>query len=229
MFFDKKSKELIKCEGCGKKTEKKHSFCPFCGNNFLNSKKEREDFGLLGKNDFSEQEELLQPQQFGMMDKILNSMVNSMMKNLDKQLKDQFKDMEDDLGKPEIRSMPSGIKIKISGPFDINQRKRNPQARKQVRQEIGEEQLKKITKLPRAKAKTNVKRFGDKIIYELATPGVASPQDVFVSKLESGYEIKVIGDKKVYVNNVPINLPMKKYTIAKDKLLVEFFTNSRDQ
>jgi len=82
--------------------------------------------------------------------------------------------------------------------------------------------LKKMGSLPRAKAKTSVKRFGNKVVYELSTPGVISAEDVFISKLESGYEIKAIGDKKVYVNSVPINLPLKKYSIVNNKLLFEF-------
>ncbi len=87
------------------------------------------------------------------------------------------------------------------------------------------EQLKKMGSLPRTEAKTSVKRFGDKVVYELATPGVNSANDVFVSKLESGYEIKAIGNKKIYVNSVPINLPLRKYSILKNKLLVEFVSD----
>ena len=79
-----------------------------------------------------------------------------------------------------------------------------------------------MSTLPREKAKTNVKRLGDKIIYELATPGVSSPEDIFISKLETGYEIKAIGSKKIYVNSIPINLQLKNYSISKSKLSVEF-------
>ena len=91
-----------------------------------------------------------------------------------------------------------------------------------VNQKVNEEQIKKMSSLPREKAKTNVKRLGDKIIYELTTPGVTSTDDVFISKLESGYETKVIGGKKVFVNSLPINLPLLRYTIANNKLFLEF-------
>jgi hypothetical protein len=57
-------------------------------------------------------------------------------------------------------------------------------------------------KLPRAKAKSSSKRLGDRLVYELVTPGVTSPKDIFISKLESGYEIKAIGQKKVYSKNL---------------------------
>jgi intein/homing endonuclease len=62
------------------------------------------------------------------------------------------------------------------------------------------------------------------VVYELAASGITSIQDIFVSKIETGYEIKAIGNEKVYVNNIPINLPLSKYSIVKDKLLFEFVT-----
>lgn len=232
MFFDKKRNgKMRKCEECGSKSDGKFSFCPHCGNSFIDSKKEQDEFGLLGRNDFSGLDES-QPQNFGMLDKLVNSMMNNMMKNLDKQFKNQFKDLERGLDGAEVKSFPNGIRIKISGPFEgqgnMHSRpsvKKKKKVQKQKR-EIDEKQLEKIGKLPRAKAKSNVKRFGDKVVYELVIPGVNSTDDVFVSKLENGYEVKAIGDRKVYVNSVPINLPMKKYSILKNKLQLEFISEA---
>lgn len=197
--------------------EEQFSFCPYCGNSFLNPQKEKEDFGMLGRNDYSDSDMDSFSPGFGITDKLIGSIMKSMMKNLDK----QFKDMEKDFDKNEVRTFPNGIRIKIAGPFD---RKQNKAKKVLVKRTIDEDQMKRMSSLPRAKAKTSVKRIGDKVIYELSTPGVSSPQDIFISKLESGYEIKVIGSKKVYVNNVPINLPLKRYSILKNKLLVEFNT-----
>ena len=70
--------------------------------------------------------------------------------------------------------------------------------------------------------KTNVRRLSDKVVYELKTTGIESVDDVFVSKLESGYEIKAIGNKKVYVNSLPVSLPMKGYSISDAGITVEF-------
>ena len=81
-----------------------------------------------------------------------------------------------------------------------------------------------MSTLPRTQAKTNIRRLSNKVIYELATPGLQSVQDVFVSKTESGYEIKALGDKKIYVNNLPIDLPMRGFSVEDNKLLVEFKT-----
>lgn len=228
MFFGSKDKKMRKCEECGNRSEEKFSFCPFCGNNFVDTRKEKEDFGLLGKNDYAENEDEMAFQNMGMMDRLVSSMVNSMMKNLDKQFKDQFKDIEKDLNRTEVKTFPNGIRIKIAGPINGAQRiKAKPQ--KIVRREISEAQLRKMGSLPRTKAKASMKRFGNRVVYELSTPGVISPEDVFVSKLESGYEVKAIGDKKVYVNSVPINLPLRKYSILKNKLMIEFLAEHPQQ
>lgn len=222
MIFNKKNKNETKCEICRHVSNGKQNYCANCGNSFLDSKSEKENFGMLGRNDFSgaELDNSTQPQGFGITDKLINSIFNSMMKSLDKQFQGQFKELDKNFDKTEIKSYPNGIRIKISGHTPNKQNTKVP--KKIPTHTIGSDQIKKMNSLPREKAKTNVKRIGDKIIYELATHGLESPQDVFVSKLESGYEIKAIGAKKVYVNSIPINLPMTRYSILKNKLLVEF-------
>lgn len=219
MVFGKNKK---KCEGCGSKADKNYSYCPHCGTNFLESKKDKRDFGMLGRNDLSEgsSNDSLAP--FGITDKLFNSMFNSLMKNLDKQLREQMKNTDADFNNAEVKSFPNGIRIKVSGPHNVAAPKKVNKVNTSVNRNVGATQMKKMSSLPRAKARSHMKRVGDRVVYELTTPGVVSPEDVFVSKLESGYEIKAIGDKKVYVNSVPITLPMKKYTIAKNKLLIEF-------
>lgn len=214
MIFGKK--ENKKCENCGKNTIESSNFCPNCGSSFTNAKKEMNDFGLLGKNDFTDQPNFL-PQNLGVTDKLFNSIFNSLMKNLDKQFQSQFKDLEKNLENAEIKTFPNGIRIKISSPQMQKQKEKRV-----VSKSPSEETMRKMSSLPREQAKSNMKRIGDKIIYEFTTPGITSPEDVFVSKLESGYEIKVVGNKKVYINNVPLNLPLKRYTIQKNKLSVEF-------
>ena len=216
MIFNKKNKKQIKCESCGSSTEEKHNFCPYCGNSLIDLKKEEENFGLLGRDDLTVPEENYhRVQGFGITDKLINSLMNSMMKNLDK----QFKEMEKQMENTEIKTFPNGVRIKISGPFASK-----PKRQIIPKPTIQPEQMKKISSLPREKAKTSVKRIGGKIVYELATPGVSSIQDIFISKLESGYEVKAVGDKKIYVNSIPLNLPIRKYSIIKNKLSVEFLS-----
>ncbi|MEK6818621.1 MAG: hypothetical protein AABY10_01670, partial [Nanoarchaeota archaeon] len=198
MFFDK-NKSNNKCEQCNGNIEKKYSFCPFCGDSLIDIKKQREDYGLIGKNDLEENnEDQVMQNGLGITDKLINSVFNSMLRSLDKQFQNQIKNVRKE-EKTEIMTFPNGIKIKISGPF---QEKQKLKQKKPQQIEINESLIRKINSLPKEKAKTSMKRIGNRVLYELKTPGLTSPHDVLVSKLESGYEIKAVGDKKVYVNSI---------------------------
>lgn len=222
MFFGNKNKKnKHKCEDCGSWNKKSHNFCPRCGNSLMIENEE--DFGLLGKSDIASKEEEMFSQ-LGFMDRTLMTMLNSLMKNLDSQMRTQMRDF-DGFGKTEVKRFPNGIRIKILNPMEPRSAPKQ-KVNVSVEREIPSSQLKKMNSLPREKAKANMKRIGDKVIYELSTPGVNSPNDVFVSKLESGYEIKAIGDKKVYINSLPINLPLRSYSIVNNKLLVEFLAGN---
>lgn len=216
MFFNKE-KNNVKCAACNSKCNNDYSFCPHCGTPRTDAETEMRDFGMLGKNDVANQPvENTATVNLGFTDRILDSLVNSMMRSLDKQMRAQMKDMDKAMENAEIRTTPHGIRIKI-GPTMAHE-----QEQQQTIRALTNDQAKRMSSLPRAKALTSVKRIGDKIVYELTTPEVNSPADVFISKLETGYEIKAIGDTHVYVNSIPLNLPIKKYSLAKNKLLFEF-------
>src|SRR3989344_7767233 len=181
MFSGKK----IKCFACNSKIDKNYSFCPHCGEQLNIDDK---DFGFLGKHDKVQQNNQAENMQFGLgiTDKVLGSLINSLVKNLDK----QFKDMNENQINSEVKPFSNGIKIRIGPP--VQQAKP-----KVVKKQITPEQIERMSKLPRSKAKTKITRLSDKVVYELSTQGIKSPEDVFVSKLETGYEIKAIGEKKV--------------------------------
>lgn len=216
MFFKKKT---VRCDNCNSKVNEKYSFCPYCGICLIDQEKYMRDYGLLGKGE--EIDEELIPEQMGMgiTDKLIGSLMNGLMKSLDK----QFRQMDKNYDRAEIKSLPNGIRIQI-GPHAPQKRVAQKSQKSIFERQLSETQLKRIGALPREKAETKIKRLGDKIIYELSTPGIESPHDVFISRLESGYEIKAIANKKVYVNSLPINLPLKSLSINSDKLLVEFKT-----
>ncbi len=217
MIFSKKTKKE-KCDNCNSNIDKNYSFCPYCGDNLLDPIKEARNYGLLGKNDNIDN---LQPQlNFGIADRLIGSLVNSLVKTLDKQFKNYDKEVTK-FEKSEIQSFPNGIKIKIGAPIPI----KKPQAKSFFKKLPSDQQLEKIISLPKETAETKIKRLGDKIIYELATPGISSHNDIFISKLESGYEIKAIGNKKIYVNTLPVNLPIKSLAIDNNKLFVEFIVD----
>lgn len=204
-------KKVIKCDNCNSKIDNGFSFCPYCGTSLINEEKHARDYGLLGKGELDSEEQFAN---FGITDKLIGSLMNSLMKNFDK----QFKHLDREMEKTEVRSFPNGIKIKISPSIQHKKRRQKDFFKKS----ISEDQLKKITTLPKKEAETKVKRLNDKVIYELSAPGIQSPQDIFISKLESGYEIKAIGDKKVYVNSLPVNLPIRALSFDNEKLFIEF-------
>jgi len=198
-----------KCKRCESKIKDIFDFCPYCGLDLRNPEKDMEDFGMLGKNNDVRGYPLVGGLGgFGVTDRMISSLFNSLVKNLEKQMKDVD---------PEVQSFPNGIKIRF-GPAGRKQEK----DRKQVRRTITQEQIRRMSKLPRVEAKADVRRLSDKVVYEIKAPGIESTDDVFVSKLESGYEVKAIGKKKVYVNSLPVNLPLKGFTITNKGLTVEF-------
>lgn len=218
MFFKKKS-DNRECPSCNNSVSKEFSFCPYCSFSLVDPEKEMEDYGMLGKADMNETPRL-NLNNFGITDKIVNSIFSTLVKSLGKQLKDID---NGNINNPEIMNFPNGIRIKIAqGPLNAPQKKPRKFEHSIEKKQLTEEQLKKITGLPRIEAKTNVRRLSNKVIYELNAPGVESIEDIFLSKTESGYEIKAIGNKKVYINNIPINLQLKGFSTDLNKVFVEF-------
>ncbi len=220
MLFGKKHKET-KCENCNSRIDAKFNFCPYCGQSTMDEQKEIKEFGMLGRNDFTRQKT---PNQnplanLGITDKLINSIMSNMMKSFDRQFRNTESQEAEFPGNADIEQLPNGIKIRIGIPQSMP---KVPKPKTSVKKQITDSQLEKMSNLPRTQAKTHVRRLSDKIIYELAAPGIESTDDVFISKLEEGYEIKAIGKKKVYVNSLPISLPLKSFSIEDNKLLVEF-------
>ena len=208
-----------KCKRCEGKLKDEHSFCPFCGLDLRNPDADMREFGMLGKNDSAFGAPLMGGGGMGISDSAFGAIFNNVMKMMEHQLKHVEADNVDfGESKPEITRLPNGIQIKI-GPRMIGrpQQKQEPQPRV-----ITDEQKERMKKLPRSEARVNVRRFSDRVVYELNAPGVENLNDIFVSKLESGYEIKAVGNKKIYVNSLQVALPLKKYFVKDDKLTIEF-------
>ena len=199
------------CNKCEGKLKDSYSYCPYCGLDLRNPEKEMRDFGVIGKNNL-EGTPLVGGggTGFGITDKMISSVMNSLIKNLGKQF--------DNMDSQNVKSSPKGIQIRFGAPPKSAQQKK----KEIIEKEITSEQIKRMSKLPRSEAKTNVRRFSDKVVYDLKASGIEDVKDIFVSKLESGYEIKAIGKTKVYVNSIPVNLPLKKYSLSKSGMSVEF-------
>ncbi|HLC31378.1 MAG TPA: hypothetical protein VJK51_01800 [Candidatus Nanoarchaeia archaeon] len=197
-----------RCEVCQEKMSKKYSFCPYCGSDVADLTEDPEDYGLLGKNDIQTNA----PTNLTPTDNMLNNMINTMAKMLEKQMREM---------NTEVQTAPNGIRIQIAGPQPQKKIQHIPQ------KQLTQEQLNKIASLPKSTPKSTVKRLGEKLIYELAAPGITSVDDIFVSKLERGYEVKAIGAKKIYTKTLPVNLPLKRYGIENNLLFVEFLADAR--
>lgn len=211
MFFKKKSD---KCKNCKSSVKEDFSYCPFCGKSMMSHEQKKDEYGMIGNHDGPEN--MAEEGSMNLTDKMISSILQSFMKNLDKQF---LKEIEN----AQVTHLPNGIKINLGQPQPKKQ-----SAPKIVKRAVTEEQLARISKLPRKTAKTQIKRLGDKVVYELATPGVNATEDVFVSRLESGYEVKALGEKKMYVNTLPISLPIKSVILEKDRLRVEFHAQHQE-
>ncbi len=211
MFFKKKQKDEMSCPKCKSEIAEKYSFCPWCGLHLVNPQKELKEFGMLGRSDIADDEMIRHAfaSNMSMADKLIGSLMNSVLKNIDMQVSE--------VETTEVKSIPNGIRIRVGAP--VQQRKREPRI---TNRQLTEQQLTRMSNLPRSEARTNVRRLADKVIYDLAAHGIESTDDVFVSKTESGYEIKAIAKNKVYVNSVPVNLPLRGFSLHDKGLTVEF-------
>ncbi|MDD5012271.1 MAG: hypothetical protein PHQ66_01330 [Candidatus Nanoarchaeia archaeon] len=213
-----------KCSRCKKTIEEKYSFCPYCGSRVVEGD-DSDDWGMLGKDDFfSPANDIKLPAGF-------NSIFNALMKNLSKEMDSQLKENLFDDGKNTKKIKKDGISISIStfgnGPpkIKVSQMGASPKIKEEKDKFksnlFTKEKTKEFASLPREEPETSVRRFSDKIVYELEMPDVKSAEDISIVKLENSIEIKAIGKKKAYAKIIPINLPIKNYELSNGKLTLE--------
>ena len=196
------------CPNCKNPVKKSDNFCPYCGYP-LKGKNKKQDFGLLGKNDFFPEIPVKKNSFFDNLSQgVMDKMFRSAMKFLEKEVQ---KSMEE----PD-----NGMQIFVNGKRvnpvkkEINQVKEFPK--------LSRKNLKNISKLPRKEPITEIRRFPNKIIYKLKIPGVSSLKDLSIVKVEKGFEIKAISKDKVYSKSIPINLEMQDYKFLNGNLTLEF-------
>lgn len=199
-----------KCAACAKKIKKDFSFCPYCGASFK-ARDEQVNFGMLGRNDSGEkvQEELKLP--FG-MNKIMNSLV--------KQLESQLGNM--DMGNGQ--GLPRGVKIRVArGPMPgMNQVVRKMPEKKVVDiLKVSDAENERRAGLPKIEVESRIKRLGDTIIYEIEAPGVKKKDDVVLTELATGLEIKAYSKDKCYVKFIPLKVEVVEYYVEKERVVVE--------
>ena len=206
-----------KCKRCGKKVNSKSKFCSNCGN-LLNKNYTQEDWGMLGRDDFDEQEESINPFLKGLTGNMFNKMLGSAMKMLEKEMSKGMS-RENSQPKTNIRLMINGKEIDFNKNSEGLEKK---QIKKEViSKEFPKENLKKYSKLPKKEPLTNIRRLSNKVIYEIKLPGVKSMKDISITKLENSIEIKALSKDKAYFKSIPINLPITDYELLKGKLVLE--------
>ncbi len=200
------------CKRCREKVSSKYRFCPSCGAEIKEYREE--DWGMLGREDLVE-EEIMNPFLAGFGGGMFSSLLGNTFKMLEKEMKNLEKSSNSN-----FRLMINGKEIQIN-------RQKNPKepVKKIQKREFGKEQLKKISELPKKEPKTSLKRFGDKIIYEIEMPEVKSLNDVFINNLENGIEIKAIGESEIYSKTIPINMPIINQELSNGKLILELGGN----
>ncbi|MBS3070911.1 zinc ribbon domain-containing protein [Candidatus Pacearchaeota archaeon] len=205
------------CKNCGEKLDRKYSFCPTCGE-YLKEKKKSKNDGLLGDDDFlNEFEDYNSPILGGISGRMINKMFESAMKILEKEMRKEIKKNPVNKGpKTEYRLYINGRKIE---PRELSNNK-NQIEEKEIK-DLPNNILKNFSALPRKEPKTNVRRFSDKIVYEVVVPGVKSIEDISIIQLENSLEIKAVTKGKAYYKIIPINLPVIDYELSEGKLVLE--------
>ncbi|MCK5615917.1 hypothetical protein KAR91_79365 [Candidatus Pacearchaeota archaeon] len=211
------------CENCEKKTSSSHNFCPECGHKI--GEKKQTDYGMLGANDHIQG----MPQQIK-LPMGLNMIFNSLMKNLNAEMQNMNQDLTKDLNKQSLPKM-NGISISISSgkntPPQIKMH--NPQGKESAKtptilhksKSFSKKTKENFTKIEKEEPKTNIRRLGDKVIYELELPGINSLDQIAFVKLENSIEIKAATENKAYKKIIQIDLPISHYKLEDNKLILE--------
>lgn len=209
-----------KCKNCNEKINKKDNFCPNCGSRI---KENSEDYGMLGKNDFMEEKNPFEDSIFGGFGGgMINKMFSGAMKMLEKEIQKEMKRESQNKNTPN-----SHFELFINGkrisPDKIKVSKKQIQEPQKTEKQLptfSNEKIEQFKKLEREEPKVNLKRFANKIIYEIEVPGIKSVENVSILKLENSIEIKAIG-KKAYEKILTVNSPIINYSVSKDSLIIE--------
>tara|TARA_Y100000310_G_scaffold322704_1_gene382044 strand:+ start:4078 stop:4740 length:663 start_codon:yes stop_codon:yes gene_type:complete len=209
------------CNNCGEKISSKYKFCPNCGN-FTNKKFKKNDSGMLGEDDLVNEFKNFSNSIFGGMGgKMIGKMIENTMKMLEKEMQKEIK-RKNFQPKVDYRLFIDGKKIN----FDDDHGKKIKNEKKEIlSSELPQGNWKKFSELPKKEPNTNVRRFSDKVIYEIYMPGVKSEKDLSIIKLENNIEIKGVSKDKAYKKLIPMNFPITDYNLSKGKLVLELGIN----
>ena len=221
-MFDKK------CDKCKNKIKKDFEFCPFCGNN-LSRDFDNEDFGILGKNDFIDENSFP-----GLGGSFIDKIFNQTMRMMEKQMKNLAEETNQQ-NKPQ-RIPINEINPNLNVQFFVNGKRVFPPQQEQINNiqnqqqimptkvkvnKMPQEKIERFAKLKRVEPNSKMKRIGNKIVYELEVPGVNDLDDILINRLENSIEIKALARDKSYSKILNINLPIIRYGLDNGNLVLE--------
>jgi HSP20 family molecular chaperone IbpA len=202
------------CVNCGKKSSKESNFCNSCGFGFG---KEKKDLGLLGENDLEEGLNVFSNSLFGKLgEKMIFKMFESTAKMLEKEMRKQ---QNNNQPRTTFQLFINGQKVPVE-----NKKAPAKQRQRKVSYKLPSGDMSLFQKLPKQDPETNVRRFSDKIVYEITMPGISSEKDISIVELENSIEIKAVGKNAAYRKIIPVNFPITGYGIYKGKLILELDT-----
>lgn len=209
-----------KCKSCSERINSKYNFCPYCGNP-SGRKFSREDYGMLGEDDLMEEFSSANNPIFkGMNVGVMGKMLENAMRMLEKEIRKETGNK--DVGKEKNYELfINGKRINLN----TNPQKNTVQKIAEKELALPKGELKDFSTLNKKEPKTDVRRFSDRVVYEVNMPGVKSESDISINNLENSIEIKAIAKGKAYKKVIPISLPITNYNFSKGKLVLELEIN----
>ena len=212
------------CNKCGKKVNEKYEFCPNCGN-LIGKNFQKETLGLLGKEDsFDEADKFSESMFGGIGGKMVNKFLGSAIKMLENEVQKEIK--KERMGpknKSNFQLFINGKKVNLGNQSpQIQQHEAKIPVKNISLKQFSKEKLKKLVALPKKEPSTKIRRFADKVVYEIDIPEVKSINDVSITQLETSIELKAIAKNKAYSKLIPINLPLINFNFLDEKLILEF-------
>jgi hypothetical protein len=224
-------KRNVRCR-CGKKISRDYLFCPFCGSRL---KEGKEPDNIL---DSIQDIESQMPFMFRFPFKKLVREIEQQLVQMDKEMGKEMQNEKSEKISARPENFAQGISISINstnGVPVIKMKQFGPDGMKEMtnkddkkeEQKIktltkaDQEKLEKYSKLPKEEPRTTVRRLSDRIIYEIALPGIKNKQNIVINRLENSIEIKAFAKDKAYFKLIPLNLPIKKHYLENEKLVLE--------
>ena len=128
-------------------------------------------------------------------------------------------------GKPEIKVRKFGENAAQNINVENIEAEKSEKEQKQFKKKISKKDAEKLSSLPRHEPITTVRRFSDKIVYEIDLPGV-DKKNIIINKLQNSIEIKAFSKDKAFMKLIPISLPIKKSEVKDGKLILELKTEA---